>query len=209
MSSPPINLYELHREITKDLGVYYSQTELLKELKRLKKEKELKKLKPSPEELSKRQLETDNKKLDEYVKKLNQQRDIATGLTKDITGEVSPKYSPEIQKLSQAQIPALEDSVKLWYEMQQLRNRGYDVSLPQLREYKTAEKQRKYIPLQQSVEQMRQRGFNEKTINLFSANYIKLIENGAEPETALRESYRITKIVNPTDFIMSKQQANR
>jgi len=166
-----------------------------REVKRLETEKKYRELKPSPESLVEKQRIIDEGKLGEYTTKLNQQQNIATGI-KDGT----EKYNAEIQKLAQGQIPALEDSVKLWYEWKKLRDQGYDVSLPQLREYKKAEEQKNYAPLAKSISQMKARGFNKMTIDMFSNYYIGLIKKGHSPQAALTEAYRTTKITNPTDF---------
>lgn len=174
-----------------------------RELQNLRTEAGIKKLTPPQTTLE--QSERDKKKFDEFTKIYDEQNRIVTSQTKDNTlGGYNYNYEPDIRESAIGKRNEMADSLRLWYEWDALRKKGIDISLNDLREYKKVQEKEKFSLLQPSINQMKARGFSEKTINMFAINYTNFVNKGDDPQTALAKAYQLTKITFPTDFIMKK-----
>jgi len=159
------------------------------------KERKLKELR-----LDRIQYGKDNAKLDQYTKKYEEQNKIGSQTYKDVNDNNVLTYPYDIRKEAFNNKAAWGDSVRMWYEWNNLRKNGINVSLPELREYKeSAESPYRNIAnaYHYYSQKMQNSGFSPKTIELFKRIALSQMKDGKQPREAFMIAAKTIRTVSP------------
>lgn len=200
---PIIN--EKYKQSLKEL----TQNQSVETLKNLRTEVGIKKLKPPESLLGQKQLMDDQKKFDEYTEKYKSQNEVVTGQSKDNTiGAYDYVYEPDIRESAIGKRNEMADSLRLWYEWDNLRKKGVNVSLSDFRDYKNTilkdQESQSMSLINNYANALLNKGYSQSTAELFKRMAFSQIKSGKSANDALRIAAGMVTTTSPRNTPLGK-----